>query len=141
LIDRWLENDLFRKLQFAVGEDHNPEYRIAEDARIATDAPISMAVGLLKAVLSAAIFIGILWNVGGDLVIGVFGYVLTVPKYLVIAVATYSTVLTLAMTIIGRRLVRPYVRGVSVARPRGKLNSGVALDWPEPSPKLSEGEP
>ena len=37
--------------------------------------------------------------------------------------------------------IRPYVRGVSVARPRGKLNSGVALDWPEPSPKLSEGEP
>jgi hypothetical protein len=36
---------------------------------------------------------------------------------------------------------RPYVRGVKAARPRGKLNSGVALDWPEPSPKLSEGEP
>ncbi|CAN7360580.1 hypothetical protein [Rhizobium sp. LjRoot258] len=36
---------------------------------------------------------------------------------------------------------RPYVRGVKVARPRGKLNSGVAPDWPEPSPKLSEGEP
>ncbi|WP_258595499.1 hypothetical protein [Mesorhizobium sp. AR07] len=68
LIDDWLKNDLFRKLQFSVGEDQNPEYRIAEDARVATDAPISMAIGLLKAVLSAGIFIGILWNVGGDLV-------------------------------------------------------------------------
>jgi len=105
LIDRWLENDLFRSLQFAVGEDQNPEYRIAEDARIAVDSPLSMAVGLLKAVLSAGIFIGILWNVGGDLVVGVFGYVLTVPKYLVIAVATYSALLTLAMIFIGRRLV------------------------------------
>ena len=36
---------------------------------------------------------------------------------------------------------RPYVRGVKVARPRSKLNTGVALDWPEPSPTLSEGEP
>ncbi|NTH16451.1 ABC transporter [Agrobacterium rhizogenes] len=106
LIDRWLANDLFRKLQFAVGEDQNPEYRIAEDARVAADTPISMAVGLLKAVLSAAVFISILWNVGGDLVIGVLGHLLTVPKYLVIAVAAYSVVLTLAMTIIGRRLVR-----------------------------------
>jgi hypothetical protein len=38
-------------------------------------------------------------------------------------------------------LSRPYVRGVKVARPRGKLKSGVALDRPEPSPTLSEGEP
>jgi putative ATP-binding cassette transporter len=105
LIDRWLENDLFRSLQFGVGEDQNPEYRIAEDARVAVDSPLSMAVGLLKAVLSAGIFIGILWNVGGDLAVGVFGYVLTVPKYLVIAVATYSALLTLAMIFIGRRLV------------------------------------
>jgi putative ATP-binding cassette transporter len=106
LIDRWLANDLFRKLQFAVGEDQNPEYRIAEDARVAADIPINMAVGLLKAVLSAGVFIGILWNVGGDLVISIFGHFLTVPRYLVIAVAAYSTVLTVAMTIIGRRLVR-----------------------------------
>lgn len=106
LIDDWLKNDLFRKLQFGVGEDQNPEYRIAEDARIATEAPISMAIGLLKAVLSAGIFIGILWNVGGDLIIGIFGRELTVPKYLVIAVATYSALLTFAMTIVGRPLMR-----------------------------------
>jgi len=37
--------------------------------------------------------------------------------------------------------IRPHVRRVSVARPRGKLNSGVALDRPEPSPTFSEGEP
>ena len=33
----------------------------------------------------------------------------------------------------------PYVRGVKVARPRGKLKSGVASDGPEPSPKLKRG--
>jgi putative ATP-binding cassette transporter len=106
LIDRWLANDLFRHLRFTVGEDQNPEYRIAEDARVATDAPVAMTVGLLTAVLNAGIFIGILWNVGGDLVVDIFGYVLTVPKYLVIAVAVYSAVLSLAVTIIGRRMLR-----------------------------------
>ena len=44
-----------------------------------------VTVGLLTAVLNAAIFISILWDVGGDLVVDVFGHVLTVPKYLVIA--------------------------------------------------------
>jgi putative ATP-binding cassette transporter len=106
LINRWLAHDLFRHLRFTVGEDQNPEYRIAEDARAATDAPVAMTVGLLTAVLSAGIFISILWDVGGDLSVGVFGHVLTVPRYLVLAVAVYSAVLTLAMTIIGRRLVR-----------------------------------
>lgn len=106
LIDRWLANDLFRQLRFTVGEDHNPEYRIAEDARVATDAPVAMTFGLLTAVLNAGIFIGILWNVGGDLIVDVLGYVLTVPKYLVIAVAVYSALLSIAVMIIGRRLIR-----------------------------------
>ena len=106
LIDSWLANDLFRQLRFTIGEDQNPEYRIAEDARVATDAPVAMTVGLLTAVLNAAIFISILWNVGGDLVVDVIGHILTVPKYLVISVVVYSAVLSIAVTIIGRRLIR-----------------------------------
>ncbi len=35
--------------------------------------------------------------------------------------------------------IRPYVRGLKVARPHDKLNSGVALDRPEPSPTLKRG--
>ena len=35
LIDRWLANDRFRQLHFRESEDRNPEYRIAEDARVA----------------------------------------------------------------------------------------------------------
>jgi putative ATP-binding cassette transporter len=105
LIDRWLANDRFRQLRFAVGEDQNPEYRLAEDARIATDNPVGLVVGLLNAVLGGVIFISILWSVGGDLTLQVFGQTLTVPKYLVIAVTIYSVLLSLAMALIGRRLV------------------------------------
>jgi putative ATP-binding cassette transporter len=108
IIDRWLANDRFLQLKFPVGEDPNPEYRIAEDARVATEAPIGMSSGLLAAVLNAVVFIDILWNVGGDLVVNIYGYVLTVPKYLVIAVAVYSTVLSVAVTVIDRRLIRVF---------------------------------
>ncbi|MFI4983166.1 MAG: ABC transporter, partial [Nevskiales bacterium] len=90
LIDRWLANDRFLQLHFLQGEDRNPEYRIAEDARVATEAPVSMAAGVLTALLNVVIFVGILWNVGGDLDVAVFGHVLTVPKYLVITVVVYS---------------------------------------------------
>jgi putative ATP-binding cassette transporter len=105
LIDRWLANDRFRQLRFGQSEDRNPEYRIAEDVRVATDAPVSMAAGVLTALLNAITFIGILWNVGGDLVVTAFGHAMTVPKYLVITVVIYSALLTLAMTVIGRRLI------------------------------------
>lgn len=98
-------NDRFLHLHFLLGEDRNPEYRIAEDARVATDAPVSMAAGLLTALLNVVIFVSILWNVGGDLVIEVPGHSLTVPKYLVITVVLYSALLTLTISIIGRRMV------------------------------------
>ena len=105
LINRWLANDRFLHLPFLLGEDRNPEYRIAEDARVATDAPVSMATGLLTALLNVVMFVSILWNVGGDLVIEIRGHVLTVPKYLVITVVLYSALLTLTISIIGRRMV------------------------------------
>ena len=104
LSGRWLANDRFRHLRFEDNGDQNPEYRIAEDARVATDAPINMAAGLLSAVFTVVVFVGVLWNVGGDLVVDVFGHSLTVPKYLVITVTVYSALLTLGMIIIGRNL-------------------------------------
>ena len=105
LIDRWLSNDRFLQLHFEAGVDRNPEYRIAEDVRVATDAPVSMAAGVLTALLNALTFISILWNVGGDLTVEVFGGIINLPKYVVITVVIYSGLLTLAMTVIGRRMV------------------------------------
>lgn len=108
IIDHWLANDRFRQLRFPAGEDQNPEYRIAEDARVATEAPIAMSSGLLAAVLNAAVFFSILWNVGGDLVVNTFGYSLNVPKYLVIAVSVYSILLSVVVSFIDRRLIRVF---------------------------------
>ncbi len=105
LIDRWLASSRFRQLRFTVGEDQNPEYRLAEDARVATDNPVGLVVGLINAVLGGAIFVSLLWTVGGDLTVQVFGGPFTVPKYLVVAVMLYSVLLSFAMAIIGRRLV------------------------------------
>ena len=40
LIECWLANDRYRRLKFVPGNHEYPEYRIAEDTRVATDAPI-----------------------------------------------------------------------------------------------------
>jgi len=106
LYDYWLENGHYRRLRFMSGDSQAPEYRIAEDARIATDAPIDLALGLLTSVLVAITFIGILWSVGDSLAIHSFDLTLTIPGYLVIAVVLYSVLLTASMMIIGRHLTR-----------------------------------
>jgi putative ATP-binding cassette transporter len=108
LYDYWLENGRYRRLRFMLGDHQTPEYRIADDARVATDLPIDLVLGLLSSFLTAIIFIGVLWSVGGDLVIDAFGLTLAIPGYLVIAVVGYSMLLTAAIMIIGRHLTRVF---------------------------------
>ena len=104
LIEYWLGDDRYRRIKFVPGKHEYPEYRIAEDARVATDAPIDLTLGLLTSLLNAITFISILWSVGGDLVLHPFGYSLRLPGYLVIAVVGYSALLAGAMVFVGRRL-------------------------------------
>jgi putative ATP-binding cassette transporter len=104
LINYWLGNERYRRLRLIPSEPRYPEYRIADDARVATDAPIDLTLGLLTSVLNATTFISVLWSVGGDLQVQAFGAPLTLPGYLVIAVIGYSVLLAATMLFVGRRL-------------------------------------
>jgi len=106
LYDYWLENGHYRRLRFMLGDHQTPEYRIAEDARIATDVPIDLAVGLLSSLLTAITFIAVLWSVGGSLAVNAFGPIVAIPGYLVFAVVLYSMLVTAAMMLIASRLTR-----------------------------------
>ncbi|MFZ5780578.1 MAG: SbmA/BacA-like family transporter [Pseudomonadota bacterium] len=101
LLGLWLGNDNFRRLDRGGGERQLPEYRIAEDARIATDAPIDLLVGLLESLLVAATFVVVLWTVGGALRVDAG---IEVPGYLVFASIGYSILMTTAMMIVGRNM-------------------------------------
>src|SRR5262249_38396786 len=50
LIDRWFKNSRHYQLNLIGGAHKNPEGRIAEDVRIATEAPIDFATGVTTAV-------------------------------------------------------------------------------------------
>ncbi|QWG19845.1 ABC transporter [Bradyrhizobium sediminis] len=102
LYDYWLEKDRYARLRFMPGEHQAPEYRIAEDARVATDLPVDLVLGLFSSFITGITFIGILWTVGGNLAIDGFG--IEIPGYLVIAVIVYSILVAGAMMLIGRRL-------------------------------------
>jgi len=100
----WLDSNRYVRLRFIIGDYQAPEYRIAEDARLATDLPVDLVIGLVSALLTGVTFIGILWEVGGSLTVDGFGLTLTIPGYLVVAVLVYSVVVAAAMLLVGRHL-------------------------------------
>jgi vitamin B12/bleomycin/antimicrobial peptide transport system ATP-binding/permease protein len=106
LYDYWLKDDRYVRLGSAAADHEAPEFRIAEDARIATDLPVDLVLGLLQSLLNAVTFIGILWSVGDGLPIELGGFVLTIPAYLVIAVIAYSALLSASIFLIARHLTR-----------------------------------
>jgi vitamin B12/bleomycin/antimicrobial peptide transport system ATP-binding/permease protein len=104
ILDIWLSQDRYRRLASVSGEYKNAEYRIAYDARLATDAPVDLALGFFTSALTAIVFIGVLWDVGGSLEVSVGATDVTIPGYLVVGVGIYALVFTGAMIAIGRNL-------------------------------------
>jgi len=106
VLDRWLSSGRYYQLNLIAGDHQNPEHRVAEDLRVACDAPVDFAVGIFAAVCSAITFIGVLWFIGGTLTLHVGSMTLEVPAFLVIAALIYAIVASGSMVIIGRRFVR-----------------------------------
>ncbi len=70
LLDRWLARRAFYRLGLNSADVANPEYRISDDVRMATEPLVDFAIGLFTALLAFVTFIGILWSVGGSYRIG-----------------------------------------------------------------------
>jgi len=101
LMDRWFAGNAFQRLGETGIEPANPEYRIADDVRMALEPIVDFAIGLFSAVLAFVTFVGVLWAVGGALsVSGV-----TIPAYMVIGAIVYGVVASTLMILFGKPLV------------------------------------
>jgi putative ATP-binding cassette transporter len=103
LVDRWLSNGRYYQLNLVKGDHANPESRIADDVRIATESPVDFVSGVTHALLSAATFIVVLWTIGGSLDITVAGFALHVPGFLVLAALAYALLASGSMVLVARR--------------------------------------
>src|SRR6202011_2276343 len=106
VVSRWLTNGRYYQLNLVSGDHQNPEYRIAEDLRVATDSPVDFAAGVTSAFLSATTFIVVLWTIGGALTLTVAGSTITIPGFLVIAAVLYAAIASGSIMTIGRGFVR-----------------------------------
>lgn len=106
VLTRWLKNGRYYQLNLVGGDHKNPEYRIAEDLRIATDSPVDFLAGVTSAMLSAATFIVVLWTIGGALTVNLGGASITIPGFLVIAAILYAAIASGSILVIGRQFVQ-----------------------------------
>jgi vitamin B12/bleomycin/antimicrobial peptide transport system ATP-binding/permease protein len=106
VLTRWLDNGRYYQLNLVGGDHKNPEYRIAEDLRTATDAPVDFIAGVTSAFLSATTFIVVLWTIGGALTVTLGGSQVTIPGFLVIAAIIYAAIASGSIMTIGRRFVQ-----------------------------------
>jgi putative ATP-binding cassette transporter len=101
LTNQWLGEQRFYRLNVSAPELDAPEFRIAEDARMATAPVIDFGFGIASAALMAAVFLGVLWTVGGSATIGG----LEIPGFMVFAAIAYSLVMSGSMLKLGRPLI------------------------------------
>ena len=101
LLDRWLDKQRFYHMNVSGLEPPNPEYRISDDTRWATEVVVDLGIGLFSAVIGGIAFISILWTVGGSYTLGG----ITIPAYMVVLALAYGVTASLIMLWIGGPLV------------------------------------
>ena len=84
------------------GDHDNPDGRIAEDIRIATEYAIDLAISLFHAALLLASFVGVLWSLSGR--VGRLG--IELPGHMVLLAVLYAAFGSVVAFLLGRPLVR-----------------------------------
>ncbi|MBS0242647.1 MAG: ABC transporter ATP-binding protein/permease [Proteobacteria bacterium] len=105
LISLWLGSNRFYLLAATHTEPDNPEYRISDDTRWATEPMVDLVIGMFSAVIGAAAFITILWSVGGSYTLHVGTLEIWIPAYMVVVALLYGAIASGSMLWIGRALV------------------------------------
>jgi len=105
VVSRWLGNRRFYHLAQSGTQPANPEYRIADDSRWASEPLVDLGIGLVTAIISAAAFISILWTVGGSYTLALGTNHITIPAYMVLLALAYGIIGSLLTMWVGRRLV------------------------------------
>lgn len=118
----WIADQRYYRLQFIAKEQAAPEYRIAEDVRLAIEPLAEFAIGLISAFVTAATFAAILWQVAGTARFTLAGTQIVIPSYMAIAAILYALIASLAAYLTGKPLVgRVAAKNEAEARFRAEM--------------------
>lgn len=100
--ERWMDRARHYQVALLPGEHDNPDGRIAEDVRIATEWAVELAHSLLYCLATLASFIGLLWTLSGLAFIGD----VRIHGHMVWLALLYAAVGSAGAFSLGRPLVR-----------------------------------
>jgi putative ATP-binding cassette transporter len=106
LLDGWLSDGRHYQITHIPGEHDNPDGRIAEDIRNATEAAIDLGHSLFYCILLLVSFTQILWTLSGIISVPFLGTEVDVPGHMVFISLLYASAGSAAAVLIGRPLVK-----------------------------------
>jgi putative ATP-binding cassette transporter len=92
LLDAWLVPGRAYRLGISMAAGVNPDQRMQEDARHASDLTADLAIGAVQHVLLLASFIGVLWVMSRDVTFTIRGVEWAIPGYMVWCALAYALV-------------------------------------------------
>ncbi len=101
----WIADQRYYRLGFLTKTMTAPEYRIAEDVRLAIEPLVELAIGLISAFVTAATFAAILWQVAGSAEFTLGRTTIVIPSYMAVAAVVYAAIASLGAYLAGRPLV------------------------------------
>lgn len=81
-----------------------PEFRIADDVKLAMETLVDFAVGFATALVGACAFASVLWSVGGSAQFQFLGRSFALPGYLALGAVVYAGLVSIASMLAGWRL-------------------------------------
>lgn len=104
-LSRWMNSQVYYKMQILGDDTDNPDQRIAEDINQFVSLTLQLSLGFLKQAVMLAVFVMILWNLSGEITVPVGSYEFTVSGYMVWLSLMYAIVGTWLTHKVGRKLI------------------------------------
>lgn len=106
LLGVWLAGGRQYLIDFVGGEHDNPDGRIAEDIRIATEYAVDLVHSLFYCLLLFFSFASILWTLSGEAALRLDGIEIWLPGHLLWAAIVYATIGAVIALLLGPPMVR-----------------------------------
>ena len=106
VLHNWMSGGLHYQITHMEGEHDNPDGRIAEDIRNATESAIDLAHSLFYVVLLLVSFTQILWSLSGTITLHIDGFTLPVHGDMVWIALLYASAGTTAALLLARPMVK-----------------------------------
>ena len=103
---RWMQGQVYYRLQVLRSDTDNPDQRISEDINQFVSLTLTLVVGVLKQLTTLGAFAVVLWNLSGIVTVPIGTAEFTIYGYMFWLSLLYSVLGTYFVHLVGKKLIR-----------------------------------